>query len=369
MARAMPSQPFLPFQPLRVVGRGICCAVGHRAKAAVAAINARVNHFRETDFIDLEGGPVVGGALHDVPVWGEERWHAMLHSVVTESLALLPQVPFERVAVVVLSAEPERIGITHEGFGRVLDGLMKAGCLSGTSRFHAASCRLAYGKGGIAQALQEISGFLGQRGGPDYVVLAAVDSFLHAGAVEHYLEAERIATPSNPDGFIPAEGASAVLLSHRHEGRAESLWVDGCATHDDPWRVGCEAPQRAQALTWAIRDAAQEAGVEVSALAFHASGMTGESWSAKEINLALSRSLERRVAEFPHSIIAGHVGETGAAAPVLALAWLADAMGRDDGPGRSALLHFAGDDGRRAALVVRFRSPVIGAPLTRTHRS
>ncbi|WP_155248039.1 hypothetical protein [Variovorax paradoxus] len=345
------------FQPLRVAGRGICCAVGHRAQAAVAAINARVNHFRETGFIDQEGGPVVGGALHDVSIWGEERWHAMLYSVITESLASLTHVSFERVAVVMLSAEPERIGITHEGFGRVLAELMNTRCLSGAGRFHALSRRLAYGKGGIAQALEEISAILCQRGGPDYVVLAAADSFLHAGAIEHYLEAERIATPSNPDGFIPAEGASAVLLSHRAEGRTESLWIEGCATHDDPWRVGCEEPQRALALTRAIRDAAQEAGVEVSALAFHASGMTGESWSAKEINLALSRSLERRVAEFPHSIIAGHVGETGAAAPVLALAWLADAMGRGDGPGRSALLHFAGDDGRRAALVVRFRSP------------
>ena len=190
------------------------------------------------------------------------------------------------------------------------------------------------------------------------------------GAIEHYLGQDRIATASNPDGFIPAEGAAALLLSRQADAGTASLWIDAVATREDPWRIDGDTPLRGQALTEAIREAARQVGTEVAALDFHASGMTGESWYAKEINVAMARALERRVAEYPHHIIAASVGETGAAAPLLTLAWLADVMGREAGPGRRAVLHFAGDDGQRAAMIVTHRQAHASHPPTATkHRN
>jgi 3-oxoacyl-[acyl-carrier-protein] synthase-1 len=122
------------------------------------------------------------------------------------------------------------------------------------------------------------------------------------------------------------------------------------------WRISGEEPLRANGLCGAMRDVAQRTGIAIDTVDFHASGMTGESWYAKEVSLSLSRVLERRKPKFPHHIVASRVGETGAAAAVLTLAWLADVMGRGIGsPGRSALLHFADDEGHRAALIVRHR--------------
>ncbi|NHZ61870.1 hypothetical protein [Massilia genomosp. 1] len=138
---------------------------------------------------------------------------------------------------------------------------------------------------------------------------------------------------------------------------APGLWIEAVATAQEPWRFESDLPVRALGLTQAIRSAAQAAGTEIASLDFHASGMTGEGWYAKEVNLALSRCLERKKSDFPHLIVTRSVGETGAAAPLLSLAWLAALMGRTTtGPGSAGLLHFAGDDGQRSALVVRHRT-------------
>ena len=113
---------------------------------------------------------------------------------------------------------------------------------------------------------------------------------------------------------------------------------------------------RAAGLTQAIRAAVETADTQLIGLDFHASGMAGEAWYAKEASLALSRCIEQRKPSFPHLIVARSVGETGAASGVLTLAWLAGTMTRPEGrPGRAGLLHFAGDDGERSALVIRTR--------------
>lgn len=219
--------------------------------------------------------------------------------------------------------------------------------------FHAFSQFCDYGKAGIGKALEQASQLLDSEGGPEYVLLAAVDSLLDAGAVERYLDEQRIATESNADGFIPAEGAGAVLLS-RAPVATPALWIEGFATAQEGWRLDSETPLRAQGLTAAIRGAAAAANCQVASLDFHASGMTGESWYAMEVGLALARCMERKKTEFPHLMVARSVGETGAASPLLTLAWLAGLMANQINPGSAGLLHFAGDDGQRTAMVVRY---------------
>jgi 3-oxoacyl-[acyl-carrier-protein] synthase I len=344
-----------PLRPLRIASRGMCCAVGHNARAATAAIRARMNHFRDTEFVGSDGLPIIGAHLYAVDLWGEERLRLMLRSVLAECLVPMPDLQTEEIGIVLLTANAEGHGQAQEELAKEIECL-RSGTTPGLGTFHAQSQLCAYGKAGIARALMEAERMLTLQGGPKYVALATVDSLLHAAAIERYLAYGRIATPSNPDGFIPAEGAAALLLT-RENGAGPALWIDSCATAEEAWRIDKDLPLRANALTEAIRNAASLAGTEVAALHFHASGMNGEGWYAKEVSLALTRALERRAPNFAHHMIARSVGETGAAAPVLSLAWLADAMGRGtDGPGHSALLHFAEAEGQRAALIVRFRS-------------
>ncbi|GGC00676.1 hypothetical protein GCM10011572_23370 [Pseudoduganella buxea] len=62
--------PSAAFRPLRIAARAMCCAVGHNAQAPTAAINARLNHFRETGFVAPGGTPLAGGALYELDAWG-----------------------------------------------------------------------------------------------------------------------------------------------------------------------------------------------------------------------------------------------------------------------------------------------------------
>jgi 3-oxoacyl-[acyl-carrier-protein] synthase I len=344
------------FTPLRIVSSAMCCALGHDQRAAVAGIEARVNHFRETQFVCDEGMPIMGGALFSFPVWGQERLARVLAKVVPECLAGAPDVSLHKVALMLLCAQSDQSGPSESFWPNELAALQKRHGFGDRPKL----CR--YGKAGIAQVLQEAAQALGKTQGLDHVLLVGIDSLLDAGVVETLLEQERVATRRNADGLIPAEGAGAILLTRRSPAptalsAASSLWIEGVADANEVWQLGSDTPARALGLTQAMRAASAMAKTPVAELDFHASGMTGEGWYAKEVSMALSRCMEHRKNRFEHLTIASYLGETGAASAVLTMAWLAQVMPlEDDGPGKSALLHFASDSGQRAALVVRMRS-------------
>ena len=342
------------YTPLRIVSRGMCCAVGHNAPAATAAINARMNHFRETEFVDA-GDLIMGGAIYDVAEWGAERLQRMAHTVMEECLAAFADIDIKQVAVVLMAAEPQRPGMPSEHLSYALQTFMGQGDAE-NSPFHAKSYWAGYGKGGIALAMADAADLLNTPQGPSYVLLVAVDSMLDAAAIEQFLGLQRLSTAQNADGFIPAEGAAALLLTCEASNEP-AVWIEAVAMAKEDWQLGSDTPLRGNGLTQAMRSVVGLAKTEVAAMDFHASGMTGEGWYAKEVSLALSRSMERKKSEFPHLLVARSVGETGAASPLLTLAWLANIMGRASGsPGRNGLLHFAGDDGQRSAMVVRYRA-------------
>ncbi|TJZ68381.1 hypothetical protein [Chitiniphilus eburneus] len=341
------------FKPLRIVGRGICCAVGHTAPAATAAINARMNHFRETDFLAEGQEPIVGAALHEVDIWGAARWRDMLQRVLGECLAPRQPLPPEAAPlIVVLAPEAGRPGAGAHWLPEALDDAQVALGL----RCHADSTVLPLGKAGLAAALRRVSQHLQQaRSDSAFGIVVAVDSFLSAPVINHYLAAERIKTADNSDGFIPGEGAAAIVLTRHTDPHARGVWIEGVGEAVEQAHWGSDRPNRAQALVQAMRQAAAQAGCKVADQAFQISGMTGESAYFKEATLAIGRALEHRVEQFPHELLARSVGEIGAANGVLTLAWLADAMTRRAGPGERGLLHLANDDGLRSALIVRYR--------------
>lgn len=339
---------------IRIVARGMCCAVGHTAPAAIAAIRARMNHFRDTQFVGPGGFPLVGAQLHEVDCWGARRLRLMLDSVLAECMPGPPrQSPMAVVPLLLLLGESTRPGADHRWADEAF------GARPGLPDFlaHPASAIYTTGKAGIADVLLDARRLLwgNTPDAPRQVVIAGVDSLLSAGSIGHFLRQERLLCNDNTDGFIPGEAAAAIVLTKAAE-KTPGLWIDGIAKAREVASPGGELPQRADGLSAAMREAARDAGCRIADLAFHASGMSGESAYAKELALALARALEVRVADFPHQLIARSVGETGAACGPLTLAWLAGVMGRADGPGPSALLHFANDDGARAALVVRYRT-------------
>jgi uncharacterized protein (TIGR02270 family) len=356
------------WQPLCIISRGMCCDVGHSAPPAIAAINAHINHFRETRFCDNNADPVVGATLYEVEAQGMERLFQMVRSVLMECLRAFPDLDTRQVAVFLLAAEPERPGMPRKPFNILLSEREDHAEGVKTAGFHEDSRVLEYGKAGIALALAEASALLGEAQKrnkrndkddkpppPTHVLLLGVDSLLDAAYIEHLLGMERLKTPENADGLTPAEGAGAVLLTRNPQ--TPGLWIEGLGEAQEAWRLEGEAPLRGTGLTQAIRQATAGAKRQIIEHDFHASDMNGESWHAKEVSLALARGMESRKATFPHLFLSSYLGDTGAANAALLLAWLSDVMGRGaTGPGERGLLHFASDDGIRAALSVRYGS-------------
>jgi 3-oxoacyl-[acyl-carrier-protein] synthase I len=360
--KAPSDQPALPdFKALRVIGRAMCCSLGHTAPAASAALNARINHFQESRFVGQGGRRVVVAMLHGLDTWGMDRMALMLNAVITEALGAEPtSAACGTTALVVCCAEGERPGMDSASFQQGVNAIVQPW------GFHASSLALDCGKGGIAQALHRASALLqtarATGNGPLRVLLVGLDSLLLAATIEQLIGMDRLLTDSNSDGLIPGEGAAALLLELAAPQPTRSaalspshgLHIMAAASAMDDWRLDGDTPARAQGLTQAVRTALKAAGTSMSELDFHVSGFNGEAWCAREITLMQSRCMASRRSHYAHLAPCQWLGDTGAASPVLALAWLADLMGRDPGvsPGQSALAHFAGDDGRRSALVL-----------------
>jgi 3-oxoacyl-[acyl-carrier-protein] synthase-1 len=228
--------------------------------------------------------------------------------------------------------------------------------------FHPSSLALHCGKGGIAEALQAASALLTRSQSterPRQVLLAGLDSLLVAGTVEQLIGMNRILGSTTSDGLVPAEGAASILLepvsNDRKSSRLSGLHIEAAASAVEDWRLDGDVPARGHGLTQAVRAAVTQANTDMSDLDLQVSGANGEGWYAREVTLMQSRCMKIKRSNYPHIAPAQWLGDAGAAAPVLALAWLADIMGRDSAicPGRSALAHFAGDDGQRSALVLR----------------
>ncbi len=334
--------------PLRIVSRGMCCAVGHNAPAATAAINARMNHFRETSFF-YRGAPLMGATLYDIDVWSAARCRAMFDSVLRECLIKTSDDQSSEIMLIVLTAEKGRPGADKYWHEKLMEDIY-----TGSTTFHSYSQVLESGKAGIADALNLANAAFSTAKPPKYVAIVAVDSYLTATSISHYLNSERIKTTDNSDGFMPGEAAAGILLSPESS-QHHALWIEGAATALEPAPYGSEDPFRAVGLVKAMRDAAIVANCEIAALDFQLSGVTGEAWYFREEALAIGQAIERRVAQFPHIPITRSTGEIGAASPVISLAWLSGVMGKPNSPGKSALLHFGNDDGARSALVVKHR--------------
>jgi 3-oxoacyl-[acyl-carrier-protein] synthase I len=367
-----------PMASLDILARGMCCALGHTAPAATAALNANLNQFVQSEFVNGQGKPVTAGIVHGLPSWGVDRLAQMLRQVVRETLVEAqsrgmlngPQQSLNTQRIVLLINGPQatREGLPQEALQEAIDEVLEPWA------FHSASSMRLAGSGDIAGSLRLAARLLTDRpltGGhvqaPTHVLLVGLDSLLFAGSIEQLIAQDRLLTSETADALIPAEGCGAVLLrladapNAANEDPPSLLRIEAAQSALDPWCLygsqNADQPQRGLGLTQAVRAVLKAANSSLPNIDFQLSGMTGEGWCARETALMLSRCMTHKRSNFMHLTPAQFMGYCGAALPVLALAWLSDVMGRSDNdafcPGRSALLHFADPEGTRSALVLR----------------
>ena len=335
--------------PLAILKTGLVTSVGLTAPSSCAAIRAKLTNPSETRFIDSGGEWILAHQVTLEQPWrGLAKLSKMAAMAIVEALADVPKDEWIQIPLLLCVAEPERPGRLDGLDDRLFQDIQAE--LGAT--FAPASAIVAHGRVGVAVALAQARKLLA--GGCARVLVTATDSLLTWPTLSHYEREDRLLTAHNSNGFMPGEGAGALLVG-AGKGDAGELVCTGIGFGREAAQLDSGEPLRAEGLSLAIKAALADAGCAMHDMDFRITDLSGEQYYFKEAALALSRTLRQRKEEFDIWHPAECTGEQGATAG-LAVVALADAACRKAfTKGPNILAHMANDAGQRAALALQFR--------------
>lgn len=368
------SAPRRPTTAIAIVAAGVVSSVGGSAASTAAAVRSVLNDFRESDFVDELGQPVLGAAVpgcllgwHDErdegTTGGLHRLAAMFIRAATECAQQAGGIAPQRTALLLIGPEIMRPGISQAQLQRCFDALVtELG-----QPFHPASCITQVGTPGVVAALELSQSLLDESAsGVDSILLAAADSLLNADDINHALFSEHLLTSTNSDGFIPGEACACVLLRRLADipatvgtgadaaRRPAVLRVAGLGLSSEAESLQAHAPARGRGLAVAIRQALQRAGAPAEQMARRLADCTAQSWFSEEASYAWSRVLRNRSVDgYEFSAPSGQVGHVGAAMGPLLLALALDAARQDVPTGDWSLVHYSSTALARGAVVLQ----------------
>ncbi len=195
-------------QVLSIVASGMVSAVGLSAPASCAAIRCALDNFQETRFIDQGGEWLVGApVMLPEPSSGYAQLVGMAAMAIAECVAGLPAEDIREMPLLLGVAEVDRPG----RLAGLEQPLLQAIEERLGYRFHERSCVIPRGRVSAAVALLNARKLIEQ--GCSKVLIAGVDSYLTAATLAAYQERDRLLGSHCQDGFIPGEGAAAVLVT------------------------------------------------------------------------------------------------------------------------------------------------------------
>lgn len=333
-----------------ILNTGLVTSVGLTAPESCAAFRAKVTNPSETRFTDAAGNWIMA---HQVAL--EKPWHGltklakMAALAIDEALQGIPKSDWAQLPLLLCVAEAERPGrangLDDRLFHLIQDEL--------GVRFAPHSAIVAQGRVGVAVALSQARELI-IRGAAPRVLVSATDSLLTWPTLSHYQQQDRLLTRRNSNGFVPGEGAGAMLVG-ASEGRAGELICSGIGFGREAAHIDSGEPLRGDGLAQAIKACLNEAGCEMHHLDFRITDLSGEQYYFKEAALALLRTMRTLKSEFDIWHPAECMGEAGAASGIAVLAAAREACRKAYAAGPNVLAHWANDAGQRAALTIQHR--------------
>jgi 3-oxoacyl-[acyl-carrier-protein] synthase-1 len=337
-------------QPIAILSTGLVTSVGHTAAATCAAVRAKLTNPTETRFVDSSGNWMMAHSVAlDNAFGGRTKLVKMAALAITECLENVPLRDWRLVPLLLCVAERERPG----RLGDIDDKLFNEIQHEIGVEFDEQSIVVPHGRVGVGSALMHARRLLEETHVP-FALIAATDSLLTWPTLSVYERTERLLTPNNSNGFMPGEGAAAILLGRA--GKAPQLVCTGIGRTTEPARINSEQPLRGDGLTQAIKTALANAGCEMQDLDFRVSDLSGEQYYFKEAALALSRTLRVRKEEFDLWHPAECIGEAGAMSGLAPIIIANAACCKGYAPGPNVLFHAAADTGQRTAIILQFRA-------------
>jgi 3-oxoacyl-[acyl-carrier-protein] synthase I len=341
---------------LGIYSVGMVTGAGLSAPASCAAIRAGLDNFHETKFMSRAGKWVVGSEVpFDKRLSGLKKLVRMVASAIYECLQTLDheQRSDSAYPVIVCIAEQERAG---ELTG-LDDSLLFAISQEIGIRFHLDSMVVAQGRVGAAVALLSARTLIHERH-HSAVIVAAVDSYLTWGTLTALEEGHRLMTSRNWDGFIPGEGAAAILIGCAAPHTTARLIFRGIGFGRESATIESAQPLRGDGMVQAIRNALGEAKARLEDVTHRISDLSGEQYRFREVALSVNRILRQRKESLGIWHPADSLGEIGAAALPAILAVLFYGAQKNYLPGSTVLALISNDDDKRAALIVTAEAEV-----------
>ena len=336
-------------QPVFILNSGMVTSVGLTAAATCAAIRSKLTNPSETRFVDSNGEWIMG---HSVPLdrhWrGTMRLVKMAAMAIEECLESIPRDRWSEIPMLFCVAERERPG---RSLGDDQSLFLQVQAELG-AQFASQSQIIAHGRISAFLALMHARRCLTEERS-QYVLIAAADSLLTSTTLRGFEQSERLLTSINSNGFMPGEGAAAILIGSPQKGSYLSCVSLGFAT--EPATIDSEGPLRGEGLARAIKAALTDSEREIQDLDFRITDISGEQYYFKEASLALSRIMRAPKEEFNIWHPAECIGESGAVVGVVNIGVADAACRKGYAPGRNVLCHAAGDSDERAAAVFIFQ--------------
>ena len=341
--------------PVLITGLGACTVVGRSAWASAAAVRAGISGFVQHPYmIDTAGEPMRAAIAPwlDIGLQGTERLIALLLPAMEEALAALPAVvPADRCALA-LGLPTVRPGLPPDVAGPLLQRVHQR-----FGRRFGSQITFQAGHAAGLLALQAAFQALSQ-GRLEACLVAGVDSWIAPETLE-WLEAEdqlHGAGPlNNAWGFIPGEGAGALLLL-REDTRISSdatAWarILSVGRAHESKRIKTRTVCIGEGLTSAFQAALQAvpAGAKVTDIYCD---MNGEPYRADEFGFSALRTSEYFESASDFIAPADCWGDVGAAGGPLhgLLACAAAHKGYANGP--LAFVWSSSETGERAAALL-----------------
>jgi len=328
--------------PLAIRAVGMVCSVGYTAVECQASVRAGIAR--------IAAGSVLSRAGTALP----------MALVPQEGLRPLPRVDTAlrntrhrrmlRLAATAITEASEAYGAplpvtlvtaARDGDGSpLLDDLL---ALLDGRLLGAGSGLRAQGSAGVGLALADAAHRVAS-GAEHAVMIVGVDSLLDFVRLDALQRSQRVLVDDATDGFLPGEGAAAVVVSAAGDDDLPTL-ADASVTTDPFTREG-DAALTGDGLSTALREVMT--GADQQARTVWAS-INGEAWTAREWAIAARRN--------HHSLADGMqlrhpvecFGDPGAALGAMLLVLAAGAWGRRDTLGPS-LVCTASEEGLRGAL-------------------
>jgi len=349
-------------RPLAIAGMGMISCLGEGAEVNAAAMRCDYDGFSQTTFNQPFSSEPQLGAQIETDLRGIAKLSYMNIVAVKEAIKDLPE-GYEGLTLIYCMPEKSRQSFfnNEESLREIMENTFQElhlGTLGpASSAFWQHRC-------GFVSALKQAQELLYTQG-REYVLIVSIDSLLNNATLSQYGgglygEERRLLGDGHSNGFIPGEAATAILLSTQKD--KSTVIISGVGEGQETATLDNEEEVlRGNGIADAIKQASQDASVEIHNTGFRVSSVSGEDYFFTEAALAQIKTLKQKVDEQPLWHPADCVGEVGAAIGGAITVMTYYAFTKNYSLGNNALCHISNDNTQRGAFIMQYKPSQQGA--------